>query len=256
MDRTFKVTKKVTAERVLLVEDDLALAQELKETSDMTGIQMDIVHDARQAIEVLANVPFYSAVVTDVSLGDMSGFELLRKMRSSSEQSLIPTIVISGFFNTENVLAAMRLGAFDFLRKPILAGELSEAVRRASRFKRGHSKGFAFTPQNSVELLLKARDQRLRLLGAKTSDEVSWHIMLDLYKASLSGEELSVSDVCVGSESSQTTALRRLDMLVHEGLAVREHDPIDRRRIVVSLTKRGRETVSAFVNWFNEYEVD
>lgn len=68
----------------------------------------------------------------------------------------------------------------------------------------------------------------------------AWDIVLDLYKATDFGKEISVSSACIGAACPATTALRWLHALEGMNLIVRRADLEDRRRYVVSLTERGR----------------
>jgi DNA-binding MarR family transcriptional regulator len=92
-------------------------------------------------------------------------------------------------------------------------------------------------------------DRRLR---AKFFDEnlfadPAWDILLDLYRAYLAQQRISVTSVCFGAGVPVSTALRWLNALEERGLARRSHDPLDGRRFFVELTHSG---VSAMTGYF------
>ena len=76
--------------------------------------------------------------------------------------------------------------------------------------------------------------------------------MLDLYSSTLRGRTVAVSDLCIASGTSATTALRRLHVLVDLGLIKRVPDPADRRRVLVKQTPRGRDAMDQFAEWLRE----
>ena len=92
-------------------------------------------------------------------------------------------------------------------------------------------------------------DRRLR---AKFFDEYlfadpAWDILLDLYRAHLAQQRISVTSVCFGAGVPVSTALRWLNALEERGLACRSQDPLDGRRFFVELTHSG---VSAMADYF------
>jgi len=62
-------------------------------------------------------------------------------------------------------------------------------------------------------------------------------MMLDLLKAELSGQRVSVSSLCAAAAVPPTTALRWLKTLVEQGLLIRTNDPLDGRRVYVELSR-------------------
>lgn len=237
-------------ERVLLVEDDRELAAELVEGAALGGIEVEAVHTAAAAIRSLSDGRRYDLVATDIVLGDISGLELLRKLAILAPDRRMPAIVLSGYYTTEHVLNALRLGVVDFLPKPVLASELVAAIRRASSAEVEVAKAPPLQPEGAAKLLLKARRKREEIFGGDFFDDPTWHMMLDLHSSSAAGREVTVSDLCIGSGASNTTALRRLNTLVEQGLAERVPDNSDRRRILVRQTQAGRASMADFLDWF------
>lgn len=69
--------------------------------------------------------------------------------------------------------------------------------------------------------------------------EPAWDILLDLYIAHAENKQVSVSSACIGSAAPPTTGLRWLGVLSEQGLILREHDPVDQRRVLVRLAEKG-----------------
>jgi DNA-binding MarR family transcriptional regulator len=83
--------------------------------------------------------------------------------------------------------------------------------------------------------LIRARRDRARYLCQDLFSEPAWDILLDLLRAELAQERVSVSSLCIASGVPATTALRCLKILTDQGLAVRRADLHDGRRVFVEL---------------------
>ena len=83
-----------------------------------------------EGLDVLSQTDV-GAVVTELHLPDVSGFDLLKEVKS--RQTSVPFIVATGLGTTREAVAAIRLGAVDFLQKPVVEADLLGAVDRALR---------------------------------------------------------------------------------------------------------------------------
>jgi len=93
-----------------------------------------------------------------------------------------------------------------------------------------------------AERLLRQRRQREACFGKHLFADPCWDMLLDLYVARKRHlRPISVSSLCIASAVPATTALRWIDTLVQEGLVVRQPDPRDKRRVLVSLTDEGSD---------------
>jgi CheY-like chemotaxis protein/DNA-binding MarR family transcriptional regulator len=239
--------------KVLLVEDDQALAAELVEAVTAAGVDIFSVGSAADAIRLIERQPEFRIVVTDIMLGDISGLELLKKLSKSGAPRRIRSIVLSGYSNLDYVLNALRLGVVDFLPKPIMPEELLDAIRRAveqDRSSTGSIRELSYG--DAAELLLKVRQKRDAIFGPDLFEDPAWNIMLDLYSSTLHGKAVTVSDLCIASGSPATTALRRLGVLVKLGLVERVPDTADRRRVLIAPTEPGRQAMDQFAEWLRK----
>jgi len=241
------------APSVLLVEDDVALAEELMEAVLAAGISITTAESAADAIKALETRTDCRVVVTDIVLGDISGLELLRKLSKLGPRRKIQSIVLSGHSTVDHVLNALRLGVTDFLPKPVMPEELIDAIRRAmSRATVEQAPARQLSRGEAAQLLLKVRKKRDSIFGADLFEDPAWNIMLDLYSSTLHGRTVTVSDLCVASGTSATTALRRLGTLVDLGLIKRIADSSDRRRVLVVQTELGRQAMDQFAEWLRD----
>src|SRR6266851_2022869 len=117
--------------QVLVIDDDEAAREILVELLGRVGFNAFAAPDGRAGLEWLggAAVP-PQAVLLDLRMPGLDGFEVLRRYRS--EGGTAPVIALSAMDEKEAVVNAMRLGASDYLVKPIEPDELKEAIDRCS----------------------------------------------------------------------------------------------------------------------------
>lgn len=114
--------------RVLIAEDEAHLGTILEQFMTARGFAVRIVRDGRTALDLLRTEAFDVALL-DVVMPEIDGLEVLRLVR---EEPLPPEIiVITGNGTIETAIAALKLGAYDFLSKPYRMAEIEVLVRRA-----------------------------------------------------------------------------------------------------------------------------
>ncbi|MBV9494231.1 MAG: sigma-54-dependent Fis family transcriptional regulator [Acidobacteria bacterium] len=114
--------------RLLIVEDKESLAAMLRETVESEGLEADVASSGLVASRWLAEGRQYLAVVTDLRLPGADGIAVLKQARESDPD--VPVIVMTGFATIENAVEAMKLGAYDFIQKPIDVDYLLLLLRR------------------------------------------------------------------------------------------------------------------------------
>src|SRR5688500_13252938 len=114
--------------RLLIVEDKESLAEMLRETASADGFEPEIASNGTQAMRWLAEGRRYVAVLTDLRLPGADGIAVLRQAKESDPDC--PVIVMTAFGTIENAVEAMKLGAYDFVQKPVDVDHLSILLRR------------------------------------------------------------------------------------------------------------------------------
>jgi DNA-binding NtrC family response regulator len=140
--------------RLLIVEDKESLAQMLRETVETDGFEAEVASSGSEATRWLAEGRRYVAVLTDLRLPGADGIAVLRQAKESDPDC--PVIVMTAFGTIENAVEAMKLGAFDFIQKPIDVDYLSLLLRRCREHRE----------LRHENLLLKEEFQRLYRLPA------------------------------------------------------------------------------------------
>ncbi|HEX2061843.1 MAG TPA: sigma-54 dependent transcriptional regulator [Thermoanaerobaculia bacterium] len=114
--------------RLLIVEDKESLAQMLREATAADGFDPEVASNGSQAMKWLAEGRRYVAILTDLRLPGADGIAVLRQAKESDPDC--PVIVMTAFGTIENAVEAMKLGAYDFIQKPIDVDHLSILLRR------------------------------------------------------------------------------------------------------------------------------
>jgi DNA-binding NtrC family response regulator len=114
--------------RLLIVEDKESLALMLREAVEAETMEAEIAPTGSDAIKRLAEGRRYMAVLTDLRLPGADGIAVLKQARESDPDC--PVIVMTAFGTIENAVEAMKLGAFDFIQKPIDVDHLVILLRR------------------------------------------------------------------------------------------------------------------------------
>lgn len=113
---------------ILIVEDDRIILDSLCEFLKLEGYSTVGAESYKQAVNQIQKQKF-SLVITDVNLPDGSGFELLNLVKKNYPQTVI--IIITGYGTIESAVEAIKMGAYDYLTKPIVDDELRLTIERA-----------------------------------------------------------------------------------------------------------------------------
>jgi len=116
--------------RILLVEDDPALLRGLTTTLRADGYAVDTASEGATAVSLGATEP-YALVVLDVGLPDLSGFEVLRRLRSKGCR--MPILILTARDTVQDRVTGLDLGADDYMLKPFEPSELEARVRALMR---------------------------------------------------------------------------------------------------------------------------
>ena len=117
--------------RLLVVEDESHLATGLKLNLELDGFRVDVAETGRQAAEYLLRPHAYSAIVLDVNLPDLDGFDFCAKLRASGNYT--PVIMLTARGAPEDRVRGLEAGADDYLVKPFAIGELLARIRSQLR---------------------------------------------------------------------------------------------------------------------------
>ena len=113
---------------LLLVDDDPLVLESMADYLRSIGHRTETAQNCLDAIQRIKEYSF-DAVVCDVNLPDQDGFRLLEWTTQSAPETQV--ILLTGFGTIESAVDAIRLGAFDYLTKPVVDDELTFSINRA-----------------------------------------------------------------------------------------------------------------------------
>ncbi len=114
---------------ILVIEDDDIMLKAIRNILGKDGYNVITAKDGKEAFEKLEQGE-YDVVVTDLMMPYANGLEVVSRRRSDETKRSVGIIVISSVGNEETITEAFRLGADDYLKKPIMAGELLIRIRK------------------------------------------------------------------------------------------------------------------------------
>jgi two-component system response regulator FixJ len=158
---------------VHIVDDDEAVRQSLAFLLSTAGTPVRVYNSATSFLASLATLQA-GCLITDVRMPDMTGIELLQRLRAKDIK--LPVIVITGHGDIPLAVEAMKCGAIDFIEKPFAEESILRAVRAA--------------------------EERAKKQGRKSGEEAAVAVRI----ASLSGRERQVLDGLVAGNANKTIA--------------------------------------------------
>jgi two-component system, cell cycle response regulator CtrA len=135
--------------RILLVEDDKLMAKTLAMMLAQAGFEHETVGSGEEAIEI-ARLYDYDAILLDLNLPDVHGYEVLRNIRLSRIST--PVMILSGESETASKVSGFGFGADDYVTKPFNKDELVARVHALVRRSNGHGDSVVRTGPITLDL--------------------------------------------------------------------------------------------------------
>lgn len=135
-DRSFlkKRLDAMTGKKILIADDDPSVCKVVSRVLASKGMEPEVANNGEDALAHLAREQF-DAVVLDIKMDDMDGFEVLEKIRGTDLD--IPVIILSGNNENYNMLLGLESGADDYMTKPFdpafLAAKIQALLRQRRR---------------------------------------------------------------------------------------------------------------------------
>ncbi len=114
--------------RILIVDDDLGHLTMLNTVLSSLGHKLEKVTDGGEAIEAVREKP-YDLILMDVRMSNIDGIEALQRIKEFNPS--IPIIIMTAYSSVDKAVEAMKLGAYDYLTKPLNFDELKITIERA-----------------------------------------------------------------------------------------------------------------------------
>ncbi|MBB3112837.1 DNA-binding response OmpR family regulator [Paenibacillus phyllosphaerae] len=151
--------------RILIVEDEVNLAEALSQILKQQNYTVDVVHDGEAGLDN-AQTGIYDLILLDIMLPGMDGITILKTIRN--QEISTPVIMLTAKGETPDKIAGLDYGADDYVAKPFNTGELLARIRAATR-RKGEvmpEDGLKFgdIELNATNLKLTCRGKELKLI--------------------------------------------------------------------------------------------
>lgn len=177
--------------KILIIEDDLDMSQLLKKFLNKHGYEVELAQNGRKGLaSFTASQP--NIVLCDYRLGDMDGTEVLNKIKDI--EPTIPFVIMTGYSDIRTAVNVMKLGAFDYLAKPLLPDETLQLIKRA----------------------LENKPQSIRVIDQDTSDDETTAAPVTVKIKSVSGK----SDFVYGKSEVSKELLRQIELVAPTNYSV------------------------------------
>ena len=185
--------------RVLLIEDDSATAQSVQLMLKSEGFNVYTTDLGEEGID-LGKIYDYDIILLDLNLPDMSGFDVLRKLRISKVRS--PILILSGLAGIEDKIKGLGFGADDYMTKPFHRDELVARIHAIVRRSKGHAQSLI----NTDDLCVNLHSKTVEINGARvylTGKEYQMLELLALRKGTTLTKEMFLSHLYGGMDEPE-----------------------------------------------------
>jgi len=193
--------------RILLIEDDPSTADSIELILRKANLNTYVTDSGEEGIE-LAKLYDYDLILLDLSLPDMDGYDVLRKLRLARIST--PTLILTGLDGTDNKIKGFGAGADDYLTKPFHRDELIARIHAIIRRSKGHSQSVIRTGKIAVNLDAKTVEanghpvhltgkeyQMLELLSLRKGSTLTKEMFLNHLYGGLDEPEVKIIDVFI-----------------------------------------------------------
>lgn len=117
--------------KILVVDDEQDICEILQYNLETEGYEVMTATSAEEALEL--TLQDYSLILLDVMMGEMSGFQMARKLKDNPATAHIPIIFITALGGEDNLVKGLNIGADDYIAKPLSLKEVKARVRSVIR---------------------------------------------------------------------------------------------------------------------------
>jgi two-component system cell cycle response regulator CtrA len=185
--------------RVLLIEDDSALAQSILLMLKSESFNVYVTDLGEEGID-LGKIYDHDIILLDLNLPDMSGFDVLRKLRVSRVRT--PILILSGLVAIEDKIKGLGYGADDYMTKPFHKDELVARIHALVRRSKGHAQSVISTDDLCINLdtkMVEINGARVHLTGK----EYQMLELLALRKGTTLNKEMFLSHLYGGMDEPE-----------------------------------------------------
>ncbi|MFZ4689556.1 MAG: response regulator transcription factor [Polymorphobacter sp.] len=193
--------------RVLLIEDDRAMARSVELMLDEAGFEHETACNGETALEYARTYEF-DVVMLDLTLPDLHGHEVLKRLRMLRINT--PVLILSGDAETGTKVTGFGAGADDYVTKPFDKSELMARIHALVRRSQGHAQSLIVTGPVAIDLAARTVEVDGRRVGL-TGKEYAILEMLSLRKGMTLTKEMFLTHLYGGRDEPE---LKIIDVFI------------------------------------------
>ena len=179
---------------IVIIQDQTSIRENLKDIFELNDYKTIAVSNALEGLNVIyQNNP--DMVVTDVMMPDMSGFEMVERIRSNSAYAHIPIIFLTAKTAFEDKMFGLNLGAVDYITKPFDVKELLQKVKNLTEFA---------VKQRIVSMV------QPEALDVKSNDELFVEQLKEIIQSNLTNDRLDADFLAVKLNYSSSSIHKKI----------------------------------------------
>jgi two-component system cell cycle response regulator CtrA len=232
--------------RVLLVEDEPTTARTIEAMLRKANFNVYATDRGEEGVD-LGKLYDYDLIILDLDLPDMTGYEVLRKLRLAKIET--PALILSGYADMDNKIKGFGFGADDYLTKPFNPEELVARIHAIVRRSKGHAQSVIQTGEVRVNLDAKTVEvngqpvhltgkeyQMLELLSLRKGTTLTKEMFLNHLYGGMDEPELKIIDVFIcklrKKLSQATGGDNYIETVWGRGYVLRDPQPMPQRAAV------------------------
>lgn len=238
---------------ILVVEDEELIREIFQQSLESLGFSVDTAEDGKTALE-MCQCKNYHIVTTDINMPQMDGITLLKHLKS--RWPFIEVIVVSGYASIENAIEALKIGAFDFILKPVNFDHLRLLMKKCYQKIAWQSESTQLKEKNlQLKELNELKDKFLSI----TNHEIRTPLMiikgyleiLESQLENMSDDDRDVFDIVKKTTLNLSDTVERMHMLsqVSKGDWIGEENDVD-------INKTAQEVYSDLARLFQHRNIN
>ena len=216
---------------ILVVEDEELIREIFQQSLESLGFSVDTAEDGKTALEMCQSKD-YDIITTDINMPLMDGITLLKHLKS--RWPFIEVIVVSGYASIENAIEALKIGAFDFILKPVNFDHLKLLVKKCHQKIAWQTESTELKEKNlQLKELNEMKDKFLSI----TNHEIRTPLMiikgyleiLESQMENMKNDDQEVFDIIKKTTENLSDTVERMHMLsqVSKGDWIGEENDVD-----------------------------
>lgn len=194
--------------RILIVDDEPLIRKSLYESLRLEGYEAEMASDGEEALQKIAQIPI-DLMIADIKMPKLSGLDLLKEVKVKYPD--ISVLLITGYGTIDQAVEAMRLGAADYITKPIMDGEIQLVIKKIFEQKNLIEENIALRQ----ELARTDRDQFHRLIGRDSKMQKIYTLV----------ETIAQTKATVLIKGESGTGKRLVSLAIHANDPLRKDKP-------------------------------